>query len=115
MPEKVSPASAFLPVVHFFSPASVLRHQGQTTHLRKFSPNLKIMDKDMDLALYRDLYRSLTITISRDRFNEKKTSRPIPRLFQRSKVVSRNRILPFLLRYTMSPTSRVEGRDRGRR
>jgi hypothetical protein len=33
---------------------------------------LKIMDKDMGLALYRDLYQSLTITISRDRFNVKK-------------------------------------------
>jgi hypothetical protein len=30
------------------------------------------MDKDIDLALYHDLCRSLSITISRDRFNEKK-------------------------------------------
>jgi hypothetical protein len=30
------------------------------------------MDKEMGLALYRDLYRSLTIRIFRDRFNVKK-------------------------------------------
>jgi hypothetical protein len=54
------------------------------------------MDKDKDLALYSDLCRSLTITIYGDRFNVKKTSRPILRLFQRSKVVSINRtILTF--------------------
>jgi hypothetical protein len=40
----------------------------ETTHLRKFLPKLKIMDKDMDLALYRDL----SIRISRDRFDVKK-------------------------------------------
>jgi hypothetical protein len=44
---------------------------------------LKIMYKIMGLALYRDLYRLLMIRISKDRFNVK--SRPIPRLFQRSK------------------------------
>jgi hypothetical protein len=30
MPQKVSPASAFLPVVSCFSPASALRHQGSS-------------------------------------------------------------------------------------
>ncbi len=30
------------------------------------------MYKEMGLALYRDLYRSLTIRISKDRFNVKK-------------------------------------------
>ncbi len=30
MPEKSCPASAFLPAVHFFSPASAFRHQGQS-------------------------------------------------------------------------------------
>jgi hypothetical protein len=40
--------------------------------MRKFLPKLKIMDKDIDLALYRDLCRSLSITIYRDRFNVKK-------------------------------------------
>jgi hypothetical protein len=44
----------------------------------------------MGLALYRDLYRSLTIRISKDRFNVKKTLRPKPRLFQSSKEVSVN-------------------------
>jgi hypothetical protein len=29
------------------------------------------MDKDIDLALYRDLCQQLSITISRDRFNVK--------------------------------------------
>jgi hypothetical protein len=33
---------------------------------------LKIMYKEMGLALYRDLYRSLTIRISKDCFNVKK-------------------------------------------
>ncbi len=50
--------------------------------------------------VYRDLCRSLTITISRDRllhFLWEKTSLPIFQLFQRSKVVSVNLpILPFL-------------------
>jgi hypothetical protein len=40
--------------------------------LRQFLPKFKIMDKEMGLALYSDLYRSLTIRISRDRFNVKK-------------------------------------------
>jgi hypothetical protein len=40
--------------------------------LRKFLPKLKMMDKDIDLALYRNLCRSLSITISRDCFNVKK-------------------------------------------
>jgi hypothetical protein len=69
------------------------------------------MDKDMDLALYRDLYRSLLIRISRDRFNVKKTSRPIPRLLQRSNVVSSNRaILPLFLgkRYRRPVVSKIE-------
>jgi hypothetical protein len=44
--------------------------------LRKFLPKLKMMDKDIDLALYRDLCRSLSITISRDRFNVKKNITP---------------------------------------
>ncbi len=52
-----------------------------------------------DRALYRDLCRSLMITISRDRllhFQWKKTLRPIPQLFHRTKVVSINLpILPF--------------------
>jgi hypothetical protein len=39
---------------------------------RKFLTKLKIMYKEMGLALYRDLYRSLTIRISKDRFNVKK-------------------------------------------
>ncbi len=46
------------------------------------------MYKEMDFALYRDLYRSLTIRIAKDRFNVKKTLWPIPRLFQRSKEIS---------------------------
>ncbi len=44
-----------------------------------------------DRTLYSDLCLSLMITISRDRLLHlqwKKTLRPIPRLFQRSKVVS---------------------------
>jgi hypothetical protein len=40
----------------------------------------------MGLALYPDPCRSLTIRISKDRFNVKETSRPIPGL--RSKEVS---------------------------
>jgi hypothetical protein len=52
---------------------------------RKFLTKLKIMYKEMGLALYLDLYRSLTIRITKDRFNVKKTLRPKPRLFQRSK------------------------------
>jgi hypothetical protein len=54
---------------------------------RKFLTNLKTMYKEIGLALYRDLYRSLTIRISEDCFNvkKKKTSRLIPRLFQWSK------------------------------
>ncbi len=75
------------------------------------------MDKDKDLAHYRDLCRSLSITISRNRFNVKKASRPIPQLFQRSKVVSINRtILPFFqgkqcCRHVMSKVEiEVEGR-----
>jgi len=32
--------------------------------MRKFLPKLKIMDKDIEFALYRDLCRSLLITIS---------------------------------------------------
>jgi hypothetical protein len=64
--------------------------------LRQFLPKLKIVDKDIGLALYCDLCRSLMVAISRDRFNVKKTSCPIPRLFKTSKVVSRNRtILTF--------------------
>jgi hypothetical protein len=39
---------------------------------RKFLPKLKIMYKEMGLALYRDLYRSLAIRISKDCFNVKK-------------------------------------------
>jgi hypothetical protein len=39
---------------------------------RQFFTKLKIMYKEMGLALYRDLYRSLTIRISKDRFNVKK-------------------------------------------
>jgi hypothetical protein len=39
---------------------------------RKFLPKLKIMYKEMGLALYRDLYRSLTIRISEDHFNVKR-------------------------------------------
>jgi hypothetical protein len=38
---------------------------------RKFLSKLKIRDRDIDLSLYRDLCRSLSITISRDRFNVK--------------------------------------------
>jgi hypothetical protein len=38
---------------------------------RKFLTKLKIMYKEMGLALYRDLYRLLTIRISKDRFNVK--------------------------------------------
>ncbi len=68
----------------------------QRPHMEIFLPKLKILDKDIDLAIYRYLCRSLSITISRDHFNVKKTPRPIPRLFQRSKVVSSNRTtLPF--------------------
>jgi hypothetical protein len=37
-----------------------------------FLTKLKMMYKEMGLALYRDLYRSLTIRISKDRFNVKK-------------------------------------------
>jgi hypothetical protein len=40
--------------------------------LRQFLPKLKIMDKDIGLALYPDLCQSLSIAISRDRFNVKK-------------------------------------------
>ncbi len=50
-----------------------------------------------DRALYSDICQSLTLTISRDQifhFQGKKTSRPISRLFQLSKVVSIN--LPIL-------------------
>jgi hypothetical protein len=39
---------------------------------RKFLTKLKIMYKEMGLALYRDLYRSLTIRISKYCFNVKK-------------------------------------------
>jgi hypothetical protein len=39
---------------------------------RKFLTKLKIMYKEMGLALYRDLYPSLTIRISKNRFNVKK-------------------------------------------
>jgi hypothetical protein len=39
---------------------------------RKFVGKLKIMYKEMGLALYRDLYQSPTIRISKDRFNVKK-------------------------------------------
>ncbi len=39
---------------------------------RKFLTKLKIMYKEMGLALYCDLYRSLTIKTSKDRFNVKK-------------------------------------------
>jgi hypothetical protein len=42
--------------------------------LRQFLPKLKIMDKDIGLALYRDLCQSLTFPISRDKifhFHEK--------------------------------------------
>ncbi len=38
---------------------------------RNFLPKLQIMYKEMGLALYRDFYRSLTIRISKDRFNLK--------------------------------------------
>jgi hypothetical protein len=65
------------------------RQRARDPTLRKFLPKLKITEKDIDLALYRDLCRSLSITISRDRFNVKKTSRPITWHFQRPKVVSR--------------------------
>ncbi len=40
--------------------------------LKQLLPKLKIMDKDIDLALYRDLRRSLLIMTSRDRFDVKK-------------------------------------------
>ncbi len=39
---------------------------------RKFLLKFKIMYKEMGLALYRDLYGSLMIRISKDRFNVKK-------------------------------------------
>jgi hypothetical protein len=39
---------------------------------RKFLTKLKIMHEEMGLALYRDIYRSLTIRISKDCFNVKK-------------------------------------------
>jgi hypothetical protein len=39
---------------------------------RKFLTKLKIMYKEMGLALHRDLYRSLMIRISNDHFNVKK-------------------------------------------
>ncbi len=39
---------------------------------RLFLTKLKIMYKEMGLALYRDLYRSLTIRISKNCFNVKK-------------------------------------------
>jgi hypothetical protein len=39
---------------------------------RKFLTKLKIMFKEMGLALYHDLYHSLTIRISKDPFTEKK-------------------------------------------
>jgi hypothetical protein len=48
-----------------------LRERIRDHTLRQFLPNLKIRDKDIGLA-YRNLCRSLTITISRDRFNVKK-------------------------------------------
>ncbi len=38
----------------------------------KFLTKLKIMYMEMGLALYRDLYRSLTIRVSKDHFNAKK-------------------------------------------
>ncbi len=44
---------------------------------RKFSTKLKIKYKEMGLALYRDLYRLLTIRISKGRFNV--TSPPLMR------------------------------------
>jgi hypothetical protein len=49
-----------------------LRQRIRDHTLRQFLSKLKIMDKDVGLALYRDLCRSLMITISRDRFNVKK-------------------------------------------
>jgi hypothetical protein len=48
-----------------------LRQRFRNHTLRNFLPKLKIMDKDIDLALYCDLCRSLSITISRDCFNVK--------------------------------------------
>jgi hypothetical protein len=45
---------------------------------RKFVTKLKIICKEIGLALYLDLYQSLTIRISKDCFNVKKTSRPVP-------------------------------------
>jgi hypothetical protein len=85
--------------------------------MRKFFQKLKIMDKDIDLALYHDLCRSLSITISRDRFNVKKTSRHISQLFQRSKVVSSyHTILPFFYgkRRRRHVVSKVETEVEGR-
>jgi hypothetical protein len=38
---------------------------------RKFLTQLKIMYKEMGLALYHDLYRSLMVRISKDCFNVK--------------------------------------------
>jgi hypothetical protein len=52
---------------------------------RKFLTKLKIMYKEMGLALYSDLHRLLTIRIFKDRFNVKKHCGLEPRLFQRSK------------------------------
>jgi hypothetical protein len=63
-----------------------LRQRFRDHTFRKFLPKLKIMDKDIDLALYRDPYRSLSITISRNCFHVKKHSALYLDIFQRSKV-----------------------------
>jgi hypothetical protein len=46
--------------------------ENQRPHMEEILPKLKIMYKKMGLALYRDLYQSLTIRISKDHFNVKK-------------------------------------------
>jgi hypothetical protein len=42
--EKVSPASAFLPVVSYFNPASAFRHQGIGIPASGLSPVLLVTD-----------------------------------------------------------------------
>ncbi len=72
--------------------------ESQRPHIKIIWTKLKIMDKDKDLALYRDRCRSLSITISRDGFNAKK-HRALYLDFSKglsSKVLSINiTILPF--------------------
>jgi hypothetical protein len=69
-----------------------LRQRFRDPTLRRFLPKFKIIDKDIDLALYRDLCRSLSITISRDRFNVKN------HLALYLVVSINSTILPFFLR-----------------